>query len=102
MITKHHSANLEILNKPITSIKLIVKNVPALRRWDIQEEEEFELQIKFHCYRLSDSFTLQIYALYLQHNKKLYIFSRANFYHLYTAQCSDIAKITKSSLWMKF
>ena len=37
------------LNKPITSKKLIAKNVPASWRWDIQEEEEFELQIEFHC-----------------------------------------------------
>ena len=60
MVTKHHSANLEITIKAISSKKLIVKNVPALLRWDIEEEEELKLQIKFHCYLVSDSFTLHL------------------------------------------
>ena len=37
MVTKHHLGNLEILNKAIT-----YQNIPATRRWDIEEEEEYK------------------------------------------------------------
>ena len=48
------------IKKPLPQTNLIVQNFPASQSWDSEEEEDFKLQIKFHCYRLSDAFTMNL------------------------------------------
>ena len=73
MVTQHHLANLDILNDSNTSKKLFFLIFPVSQKINIEGEEEIKIQIKFYCYRASDSVTMHNMHYIYGKKEKIYI-----------------------------